>query len=130
MTIMSETESCVIAIIVTLISILLGLIIFRLGNFGGNYSTRDRFLDGVKAFREAQSIAERLYVVWASQVFLFRGVLGLFMGFLLSLASVAIIGGACGRDSTIGRIVWDLYERYVRLWLDQYILPSPAPGNS
>ncbi len=127
---MSETTACLIATVATLVSVILGLIIFRLGKFGGDYSTRDRFWDGVKAFREAQSIAERLYVVWASQMFLFRGVLGLFMGFLLGLASVAIIGGACGRDSTIGRIVWDLYERYVHPWLDQYILPSPAPGNS
>ena len=77
MTVMSETTACVIAIVSVLISVLLGLIIWRLGRFGGNYSARDRFWDGVKAFREAQGAWESVYVVWVSRVFLFRGALGL-----------------------------------------------------
>ena len=123
---MSETTACVVIVIAVLVFVLLSLIIWRLGRFGGP-SLLARVRESWTMFRSAKDATERLYVLWVSSVFLFRGSLGLFLGFLVTIVSGSAIAGVCGRESVVGRIVWDMYERYGRPLLDSIFLSPPTP---
>ena len=111
---MSEHEACLWLFGMLCITILLLLVTWRVGKFGGP-STIDRFNAAAKRIAKAKTRTEKLMVYSLAVLFLFKSGMSVIGSVIVALIGVIGMVGFCAPpDSVAQRIIWDLYERCVQ----------------
>lgn len=106
---MSEVTACLLASIAVLIFILLAIRAYYLGRIARPPKI-EVFRELVQKYRDARNDKERRFICYLSFPMIFRGTLGVFLSFIVAVASTVIMGGACGRDTVLGKIIWDCWN--------------------